>query len=127
MSYVWAEFDNEFDRPIRIFRYQSQAMKNPGWDSGHVRLSSFKYAVETIRRYVFQRDEYACVHCGDMVTWESGEMHERQPRGQIRQTDDGEYRGGEISVENSETRCHNCHTGIGGAHNRNPIWSSFAT
>src|SRR5712664_2656330 len=98
MSYAWTEFRSEFDLPIRIFRYQSQSMKDPAWDSGHVRLVTYAYAVEVIRQFVFRRDEYACVHCGDMVTWESGEMHERQPRGQIRLTADGEYRGGEIST-----------------------------
>lgn len=126
MSYVWTEFDPEFDLPIRIFRYQSQAMRNPAWDNGQVRLVTYAYAVEIIRQYVFRRDEYACVHCGNMVTWESGEMHERQPRGQIRLTEDGEYQGGEISTENSETRCHDCHTGSNGVHNRNPIWHIIA-
>lgn len=125
MSYIYAEL-NAAGAPIRIFRYTRQAMQNPAWDAGRVQLLAYRYAVEKIRLQIFLRDEYACVHCGGMVTWESGEMHERQPRGQIRQIENGEYQGGEISIENSETRCHECHTGRGGAHDRHPMWTQLS-
>ncbi len=71
-------------------------------------------AVAEIRRQVYERDGRTCVRCGRPVTWEQMHLHERKARG----------RGGEISVENSETSCAACHIGPQGAHgNRRPQFS----
>jgi len=66
-------------------------------------------AVESIRRQVFDRAAGHCEvpkdrkRCNAAITWESGEMHERQPRGMTG------FKRGEISVENSLAACKECH------------------
>lgn len=121
---VWVEIDPAKGGAIRIFRTQRQAVTSDAHTEGRVVQQPYALAVENIRWNVFARDEFACVHCAELVTWFSGEMHERQWRGQIRQITQFEYKGGEVSLENSETRCQKCHTGPGGAHDRNPRWSN---
>lgn len=74
---------------------------------------SRRETVGHIRRQVFERDKRQCVACGEMLVLDSGhrnsmEMHERIPRG----------RGGVIALWNSESRCHDCHTGRHGAHGK---------
>lgn len=58
-------------------------------------------AVKAIRTKVYARDEGRCVQCGERVTFQQMHMHERQSRG----------KGGIVSIENCETRCHDCHLG----------------
>lgn len=71
----------------------------------------FKEAVAIVRRRVFERSGGLCENCARPVTWESGHMHERKPRG----------KGGEISVKNSVFICAKCHLGPQGEHgNRRP-------
>jgi hypothetical protein len=112
--FAYVEFDGG-GRPVTIFRTLEQATQSVSWDCGLVKAWSRRRAVGAIRRQVFDRDGWCCVHCGVNVTWQTGEMHERQPRGDIRKMDTG-YQGGFISLENSETRCRDCHTGPEGAH-----------
>lgn len=122
-KFVYVEFDSAF-LPIRIFRNQEQAKRSDAWTWGMVKAWTRVMATSAIRRRVFERDDWACVHCGEPIDWQNGELHERWARGDIRLMESGEYQGGEISIENSETRCHNCHTGRGGAHDRHPQWSA---
>lgn len=101
---VWVQLDNvvltgqHCIAPVAIFDNWKQANDagvSPSlWDAQN--------AKEIIRRLVFERDNYACTHCGAPVTWEKegkGDMHERLWRG----------RGGNISVANSTTLCNGCH------------------
>jgi hypothetical protein len=69
---------------------------------GEARLA----ALRSFRTTVFLRDRLSCVKCGRPVTWESGELHEKVHRSQ----------GGERTLENCETLCHDCHTGRKGVH-----------
>ena len=85
-------------------------------------------AIRHIRQQVFTRDNYQCVHCGRSIIWESGhansgELHEKQARGDCQQVGKFEYQSGEQSVDNCETRCHSCHTGKGGVQDRSPSFS----
>jgi 5-methylcytosine-specific restriction endonuclease McrA len=70
---------------------------------------------EEIRRIVFERDEYHCVKCGELVTFETGHMDEIIPRG----------KGGKVSVENCQVLCARCHIGPGGKHDRRPRWTKI--
>jgi len=103
------------DGCVRIFRTVKAAVSSPAWEENRVARIDRGIAVGQIRRRVFERDQYRCTTCDDFVTWESGEMHERNPRG----------KGGEVSLDNSTTLCHNCHTASdSSAHgNRKPQWS----
>lgn len=107
---AYVEFSSATGLPIRIFRTDKQAAASPAWDLGLVKEWNRAKAVTSIRRQVFERDGWACIHCATTVTWSTGEMNERQHRGQILQLESGEYHGGEISLDNSETLCHGCHT-----------------
>src|SRR5208282_1929817 len=84
-------------------------------------------AVRQIRWLVFNRDEFQCVHCGRAVVWErgfpnSGEMDEKQARGDCKKQADGRYLSGQISFENSRTLGRQCHTGKGGKQDRSPFF-----
>jgi 5-methylcytosine-specific restriction endonuclease McrA len=65
-----------------------------------------KDAIYSLRKRVFERDEWRCVKCGGVVTWDSGHLHEKLHRG----------RGGDRTVENCETLCVECHVGRRGEH-----------
>lgn len=98
MRSCWAEYDSD-GRVIRIFRTHKAAVLNPAWETGHVLETPRADAVESIRRQVFERAGYKCETCGDRVTWDSGHLHEKHHRG----------KGGEVSVENGQCLCYNCH------------------
>jgi 5-methylcytosine-specific restriction endonuclease McrA len=102
--------------PVRIFRTEKDARADSGFDLGLVVRWIRANAVEIIRRAVFVRDDWTCTHCGNPVTWDTGEMHERQWRG----------RGGEISLENSTTLCQHCHSKdkVAGHGTRQVQWSN---
>ena len=117
----WVEFGSH-GLAVRIFRKERQARQHPAWGTSVIRQFSRKEATFQIRKQVFARDCYSCVKCGRALQWSTMEMHEKQPRGTILKTESG-YSGGEVSVANGETRCHTCHTGPGGAHDRNPRFS----
>lgn len=76
----------------------------------------YKTAVEVIRREVFKRDSWRCTHCGEAVAWNTGHMHEKQPRGRIVEVFPHVYVGGEISVDNCTTLCYNCHMNTDAGH-----------
>ena len=90
-------------RPVRIFR-------NREWRDFPVEsvVQMIKTeAVRSIREQVFERAKNPltglceCHNCGRIITWKTGEMHEKIFRG----------KGGEQSLENCEARCRECHTG----------------
>ncbi|VVB51622.1 Uncharacterised protein [uncultured archaeon] len=118
---------------IRIFRTKKAAVlyqlrPSHGMNEPIIRQMEKFQAVGEIRRQVFKRDEYACVKCGKEVIWEagfpnSGEMDERQARGNCVQSPDGTYQSGEVSVANCQTLCRNCHTGAGGKQDRSPSFT----
>ena len=62
--------------------------------------------VGEIRREIWKRQNGMCISCSNLISWSQMHMHERIPRS----------KGGEISLENSEGRCYQCHLGEFGAH-----------
>lgn len=134
---AWVEL-SESGLAIRIFRNMKMAAVHaPNPNRGLVPepimgQMGYAEAIGQIRRQVFKRDDYCCVKCGAAVVWErgqinSGEMDERQARGKCVADGNGHYRSGEISVENCQTLCKKCHTGVGGKHDRSPSWTKDAT
>lgn len=99
---------NEHGHPIRIFRTVKAAMQLP---VECVQEWTKAKAVEAIRRQVYQRskvDGYSqCESCSTGLSWETGEMHEKHPKG--KRDENGNY--GEVSVENGLWLCRGCHTG----------------
>lgn len=97
--------------PIRIFLSHKLATRS-GAEIGEMRHEA---AVRLIREQVFRRAAGHCEGCGDAITEESGEMHERNPRGMTAHVR------GEYSLENSMAACRKCHRL---AHaNRAPQWT----
>ena len=107
MRGVWVEI-NERGDPLRVLRNNKEANYRPSkrlfayWDRAE--------AVLGIRNRIFDRSEGNCELCAVPVTWDTGHMHEKLPRG----------KGGEISLENSIFICSNCHRVQHKA--RNPRW-----
>lgn len=111
--------------PVRIFRSKRAAslaqQQNPTIQILYVHRAE---AVSIIRRQVFERDGFACVKCGQEITWDTGQLDERQARGKCVQGEDGSYHSGEVSVANGQTLCAPCHTsGPNAKHQRGPSWS----
>lgn len=106
---VWLNADGKIHG---IFPKRADALCSALGATGGVRLDVPRSeAVSEIRRQVFERDDYTCVHCGELVTWKTGHMDEFVSRG----------KGGEVSVDNCQTLCANCHIGPQGKHgNRRP-------
>jgi len=100
LKFVWVEVDLCGD-PVRIFKNYKASLRLPEylvqrWPKG--------LAIRTIRSAIYKRSwdeggQAHCEKCGVGVTEDSGEMHEKNPRG----------KGGEISLENSVFICQNCH------------------
>lgn len=115
----------EFDDigPVRVFRTAQAAAVTR--TLGLTRIVNRTLAVRAIRRRVFERDGWLCVHCSNPVIWKTGHMHERQHRGDIQLTEEGYYSGGEISLENSVCLCYSCHLNdpVAGHGKRNPQFS----
>jgi 5-methylcytosine-specific restriction endonuclease McrA len=88
-------------RPVRIFRDRQWR----DFPSGQVVEMTKAEAVKSIREQVFERSRnpltglYECEKCGRIITWDTGEMNERIPKGS----------GGEVSIANCEALCHGCH------------------
>ena len=105
---VWIELDASFRFPVRIFKSRQAAMRCPNridyWDRA--------LAVKLIRTSIFVRSKGFCELCGDLVTEQSGQMHEQKHRG----------KGGEISLENSVFICAKTHRRE--HRDRNPRFSS---
>lgn len=98
-------------RIVRIFRTTRAAMNSKAWDEDRVVEYPRSDAVADIRRQVFERANGECQRCGRTLTWGMMHMHETTNRGQ----------GGEISIDNCEALCFDCHEGPDGAHgNRLP-------
>jgi 5-methylcytosine-specific restriction endonuclease McrA len=95
MEYVEIGQDSRAIRIFRNFKLASQAHSYPSRIAHMLRVT----AVEDIRRQVWERDNKRCTHCGNLVSFENMQMHERQWRG----------RGGEISLDNCTTLCADCH------------------
>jgi len=94
---VWLSPDG---RIAGIFANRWESANSPLWEVGAVRGDVPRsQAVEEIRRQVFEKDDYQCRHCGEFVTWKTGQMDEIVARG----------KGGEISVDNCQTLCARCH------------------
>jgi len=98
--------------PCRIFRSAKLAAQSKEPTYWMLRAT----AVRLIREQAYERSGGVCEHCKrNLVTWDSGELHEVQPKGMTN------FVLGEVSLENSEFWCRFCHRG---AHaNRRPQWS----
>ena len=104
--------------PVRIFRDKS-------WKTcpNLVMLMDRAMAVAGIRGQVFDRaynDElriYECARCGRTITPETGEMNEIRPKGK-----NGGQTGGEVSLDNCEALCHQCHQGHEDSAHGNRKW-----
>lgn len=131
MNKVWIELDRFTGFVIRIFHTKRVAIRRQvELDVFGAAVAEMNYtiAVGQVRRQVFERDEHKCVKCGLQLVWNRGfwnsfEMDERQARGTCKQVAPHEYLSGEISVENSQSLCHNCHQT---KHDRVPKFSSAA-
>ena len=111
MSDVWVEID-ENGRTLRIFKnHKAMVLALPYYEDGWTKCQSRAEAVRSIRHQVFEKQKGICLHCPQIILWESFHLHEQVPKG----------KGGEVSVENSIGLCSECHIGINGAHsNRLP-------
>ncbi len=85
---------------VRIFRTIKEAVK-AGIAGSPLASMPRAEAVGLIREFVRFRAGNACERCGVMLTKDTGEMHERLPKG----------KGGEVSLENCSWLCHACHQG----------------
>lgn len=100
---VFVEIDAQ-GNPVRIFRNTREALELP---AERVRGLPRSSAVHSIREAILLRSHGLCESgCGRRINRETGEMHEKLPRG----------KGGEISLTNSIFICRPCHTGPQGAH-----------
>lgn len=105
MKVVTAQLD-EHGRVVRIFKTGKDAARFH-LPVGHTFSETDRTeAVREIRRQVFERQDYLCRHCPNLITWAAGEMNEIVPKG----------RGGEVSLDNCEALCHDCHQGRTGVH-----------
>lgn len=107
--WVWVEaIQNPIDGSpiaVRIFRNHKQAQEVECYVEMPRRL-----AISQIRDAIRTRQNSVCARCPNLIT-QSFHMHEKVSRG----------RGGEISLDNSEGLCADCHIGPRGAHsNRLP-------
>jgi hypothetical protein len=100
------------DRVLGVFRSRKRANEYyaalPDGRSAifEVSVPDYRIYMSMFRRQVFERDGLRCVKCARSLTWDTGELHEKIPRGKT----------GDRTVENCELRCHDCHTGRKGAH-----------
>jgi len=94
-KFVWVEIDPRSGLPVRIFRSNKAALAS-------TKVTTFipkALAVGKIREQVYKRAEGKCQKCGKQLSWESAEMDEIKSKGS----------GGEVSVENGQLLCHDCH------------------
>lgn len=106
------------DLPARIFRNKEwKTCPNP------VHLMDRSSAVKSIREQVYERSRGlqgpGCERCGRRITWESFEMNEKRPRGA-----GGGKTKGEVSLENCEALCHQCHQGSPDSAHGNRRWQT---
>lgn len=118
MKMSWTEMDQFTGLAIRIFRNKAAmweyigAAEANGTDAPIVNFMEKALAVSQIRRQVYNKQDGRCMRCPALVTYRAAHLHEKIHRGE----------GGEISLENSEILCAECHLfGKGSAHgNRRP-------
>lgn len=63
-------------------------------------------AVSQIRRQVFEKYNNRCRHCDKLLTWQTGHCDEIIPKSKQ----------GEVSIENCQLLCADCHIGPKGKH-----------
>ena len=102
MSYsepVWVELKD--GAPYRILKGMGELVTGEKFQ-----MMPRRDAVKAIRHEIFLRQMSACIRCGKVFTEDQMHLHERKFRSQ----------GGEISLENSEGLCYECHLGRSGVH-----------
>lgn len=97
---VWVEL-GEKSQVLRIFRNRCEALAVSMQGDIITALVEKADAVGNIRQQVFNRANWRCEHCGASLTYKTGQMHEKLPKG----------KGGEVSLENCMLLCYNCHQG----------------
>jgi 5-methylcytosine-specific restriction endonuclease McrA len=90
------EVDPTSKRVIRIFRHPASAIFLP---PERVAEYAKAYAVEDVRRQVFDASNSECRNCGRPISWGSMHLHEQIPKSQQ----------GEVSLTNSVALCAPCH------------------
>lgn len=100
MSLVYVQLDEFTGLCVRVFKNRKIAFEN----IESPKCIERALAVSQIRRQVFSRQEGVCLRCPNIILWTSGHLHELITRGQ----------GGEISLDNCEMLCADCH--LNGAH-----------
>lgn len=115
----WVELSKD-RQPVRIFR-SNKAAHLAALAGETIARMPYRMAVEIIRRAVFCRDKWKCTHGGEPITWTSGHMHERQPRGKIVQVAPGVWVGGEVSLDNGTTLCYSCHMKTDAGHGKRQV------
>lgn len=134
MSKYWVEL-GPTGLAIRIFRTKKAAAI---YQSTHeipfpvIRRMEYAQAAAQIRRQVYEKSYHKCAGCGKLLRYESGfpnsmEMDEVQARGKCEQISRFDYQSGEVSVENGQALCRDCHTGKGGKHDRSPSFTTTET
>ena len=103
MSKVWVQLGDN-GQAVRIFRTQKEMFFECPVDCDASMERAI--AVGQIRAQIWNRQNGVCAKCSTLLTKSGMHMHERKHRG----------RGGEISLENSEGLCYQCHLGARGAH-----------
>ena len=103
---VWVE-QNQALTAIRIFKNRNAAFST----TVLVVEMRYKVAVGDIRHFCWLRSKGECELCGDIVTEQSGHLHEQWWRG----------KGGEISIWNSVFICAKTHKRE--HRSREPQWS----
>jgi 5-methylcytosine-specific restriction endonuclease McrA len=111
--------------PIRIFRTKDWRLL----PAEKVQVMDRGAAVGLIRKQVFERarvegprsfgDWFECERCGRRISLGTGEMNEKRPKGKA-----GGKTGGEVSLENCEALCHQCHTGSPDSAHGNRRWQT---
>ncbi len=106
---VWVQL-GENGLAAKIFSHQKEMFFECPSDAKAIEMER-ALAVRQIRVQIWDRQDGTCIRCPKLVTWNGAHLHELESRG----------RGGNISLENSEILCADCHIGPQGAHsNRLP-------
>jgi hypothetical protein len=103
MSKVWVQLGDNGEA-VRIFKNQKEMFFSCPVD----REACMERSVATgqIRAAIWARQNGICIRCPNLLTSGGMHMHEKAHRG----------RGGDISLENSEGLCYQCHLGELGVH-----------
>ena len=101
--------------PCRIFRDRSWR----SFPEDRIALMTKAEAVPSIRRRILERAENddgiaECERCGRYITWDSFEMNEKLLKSL----------GGEVSLENCEALCQDCHQTGPDAFHKDRRWQS---